>query len=164
MKASSKCIDLIRKFEGFKAEPYLCPAGIPTIGYGSTRDAVGKAITMTHPAITELEAINLVLSTLKTYEDAVKRYVIVDLNQNQFDALVDFAYNAGAQNLRTSTLLKKLNAGDYAGASREFSKWICGGGKKLNGLIKRREAERILFLSSAALEWIEEVPNLSMEI
>ena len=147
MKASINCINLIKKFEGFSAKPYLCPAKVVTIGYGSTRDTDGKAITMAHPAITEQQAISLMQSTLVTYEDAVSRYVTAYINQNQFDALVDFAYNAGAQNLRTSTLLKLLNAKDYEGASNEFSKWVYGGGKKLNGLIKRREAERILFNS-----------------
>lgn len=146
-KASNKCIELIKRFEGFSAKPYLCPAGVPTIGYGSTRDTDGKAITMQHPPITEAQAKSLLMATLTTYENAVNRYVKVPLNQNQFDALVDFAYNAGAKNLLTSTLLKKLNAGDYAGASKEISKWVYGGGKKLNGLVKRREAERQLFIS-----------------
>ena len=147
MKASSKCIAMIKLFEGFSSTPYLCPAGVVTIGYGSTRDTDGKPITMKHPAITEAEAASLIRATLVEYENAVNRYVKVVLNQNQFDALVDFAYNAGAKNLLTSTLLKKLNAGDYEGASKEFGKWIYGGGKKLNGLIRRREAERQLFIS-----------------
>ena len=147
MKASQECIELIKRFEGFSAKPYLCPAGVPTIGYGSTRDTDGKPITMQHPPITEAQARALLAATLVTYEDAVNRYVKVPLNQNQFDALVDFAYNAGAKNLLTSTLLKKLNAGDYAGASKEFGKWVYGGTKKLNGLVKRREAERQLFIS-----------------
>ena len=147
MKTSQACIQLIKKFEGFSAKPYLCPAGVPTIGYGSTRDTDGKPITLQHPPITEAQARALLAATLVTYEDAVNRYVKVPLNQNQFDALVDFAYNAGAKNLLTSTLLKKLNAGDYAGASKEFGKWVYGGTKKLNGLVKRREAERQLFIS-----------------
>lgn len=146
-KVSDKCIQLIKRFEGFKATPYLCPAGVPTIGYGSTRDTDGKPITLAHAPITEVEAANLLRATLVTYENAVNRYVKVPLNQNQFDALVDFAYNAGAKNLLTSTLLKKLNSGDYLGASKEFSKWVYGGGKKLNGLVRRREAERQLFIS-----------------
>lgn len=146
-KASDKCIQLIKRFEGFSATPYLCPAGVVTIGYGSTRDTDGKPITMAHKAITEVEAASLMRATLVTYENAVNRYVKVELNQNQFDALVDFAYNAGAKNLLNSTLLKKLNAGDYAGASKEFGKWVYAGSKKLNGLVRRREAERVLFAS-----------------
>lgn len=145
MNASKNCTDLIRQFEGFSAVPYRCPAGVATIGIGSTRDIDGTAITMDHPAITESQAVNLMLATLKAYEDAVTRYVTVPLNQNQFDALVDFAYNAGAQNLRTSTLLKKLNASDYVGASLQFNSWVYGGGKILAGLVKRRLAEQYLF-------------------
>lgn len=146
MKASQNCIDIIKQFEGFRSKPYLCPAGIPTIGYGSTRYANGFAVSLKDAPITEQVAGDIMRATLTTYEDAVYRYVTVPLNQNQFDALVDFAYNAGAQNLRTSTLLKKLNAGDAAGASNEFGKWVNGGGKKLSGLVARREAERQLFL------------------
>jgi lysozyme len=84
-------------------------------------------------------------ATLKDYEAAVLRYVTVPLNQNQFDALVDFAYNAGAQNLRISTLLKLLNQSQYDKAAAEFDKWVKGGGKTLPGLIKRRALERQLF-------------------
>lgn len=146
MKASQNCIDIIKQFEGFRSKPYLCPAGIPTIGYGSTRYANGFAVSLKDAPITEQVAGDIMRATLTTYENAVSRYVTVPLNQNQFDALVDFAYNAGAQNLRTSTLLKKLNAGDAVGAANEFGKWVNGGGKKLPGLVARREAERQLFL------------------
>lgn len=144
-KVSQQCIDLIKRFEGFKAKPYLCPAGVPTIGYGSTRDTDGKPITLQHPPITEAQAKALMMATLVNYENAVNRYVKVELNQNQFDALVDFAYNAGTKALLTSTLLKKLNAGDYDGASNEFLKWVHADGRALAGLVKRRNAERDLF-------------------
>lgn len=147
MRASDNCLALIKKFEGFSAKPYLCPAGVPTIGYGSTRDTDGKPISMTHPVITEVQAKALMLATLVTYEDAVNRYVKVPLTQNQFDALVDFAYNAGTKALLTSRLLVKLNAGKYVEASQEFPKWVYAGGKKLPGLVRRREAEKELFLS-----------------
>ena len=147
MTPSDKCIALIRACEGYYAKPYKCPAGVPTIGYGSTRYEDGKAVSMTDPAITEQRASALVMATLaKEYVPAVLRYVTMPMTQGQFDALVDFAYNCGAQNLRTSTLLKKFNAGDISGASAEFSKWVQGGGKKLPGLVKRRELERKLFL------------------
>lgn len=146
MKASDNALELIRQSESFYAAPYLCPAGIPTIGYGSTRYADGRSVRLSDKAISKVQAEALLRATLATeYEAAVNRYVSVPLNQNQFDALVDFAYNAGAQNLRTSTLLKKLNAGDYAGAAAEFDKWVYAGGKKLLGLIKRRALERALF-------------------
>ena len=147
MKASLNCIALIKRFEGFVPSPYRCPAGVPTIGFGSTRDTDGKAISMNHQPISEAQATQLMYATLKTYEDAVNRYVQVPLTQNQFDALTDFCYNAGAQNLRTSTLLKKLNVKDYNGCAEQFLFWVYGGGKRLNGLVKRRMAERSLFLS-----------------
>jgi lysozyme len=149
MTSSDNLINLIKESESFRSQPYLCPAGVPTIGYGSTRYADGRAVRMTDPPITEYGAQGIMRAALKEYESAVNRYVSVPLTQCQFDALVDFAYNAGAQNLRTSTLLRKLNSGDYAGAAKEFGKWIYGGGKKLGGLIKRREAEQKLFEGEA---------------
>lgn len=146
MDASSKCMDLIKQFEGFSAKPYLCPAGIPTIGYGSTRYADGTPVKLSDAPITEVAAEALVMATLNTeYVAAVNRYVQVPVNQNQFDALVDFCYNAGAKNLQSSTLLRLLNSGDYDGAANEFGKWVMGGGKKLPGLVRRREAEKQLF-------------------
>ena len=150
MKASDDCIALIKSFEGFRSKPYLCPAGVPTIGYGSTRYADGHAVSLDDTPISEQQAQEIMRATLTTYEDAVNRYVVPQLTQAQFDALVDFAYNAGAQNLRTSTLLKKLNAGDFVGAAAEFGRWVNGGGKKLAGLVRRREAERVLFTGEVA--------------
>lgn len=154
MKASINCIKLLEVSESFVPSPYLCPAGVPTIGIGSTRYEDGTPVKLSDPPITYNRAIEMVYATLaKEYEPAVNRYVQVTINQNQFDALVDFAYNEGAQNLRTSTLLAKLNAGDYLGASKEFGKWVydhdpkTGKAKKENGLVTRREAERVLFLS-----------------
>lgn len=147
MKVSVNCIDLIESSEGFRTTVYRCPAGVPTIGFGSTRDTDGKAITMTYPPITRQQATNLMRTTLVHYEDAVNRFVTVMLNQNQFDALVDFAYNVGCDALRSSALLKLLNVRDYAGAANEFEKWTHGGGVELPGLVKRRQAEKNLFLS-----------------
>lgn len=146
MNASQNCISLIKISEGFSAKPYPCPAGIPTIGYGSTRYADGAPVKLTDSPITENAAAAIVMATLnKEYVPAVSRYVTRPITQGQFDALVDFAYNAGVQNLRTSTLLKLVNAGDFKGAAKEFGKWTRGGGKMLPGLVKRREAERKLF-------------------
>jgi len=147
MKASINAIKLIQDSEEFMSKPYLCPAGVPTIGYGSTIYENGTRVKLSDPEITEERAVEILFDQLKKYENAVNRYVHVPINQNQFDALVDFAYNAGAGNLQKSTLLRKINAGDYEGASKEFSKWVYGGGKKLNGLVKRRDAERRLFVS-----------------
>lgn len=145
MKASSKCIDLIRRFEGFKSAPYRCPAGVATIGFGSTRYADGRAVSLKDDPITEAQALDLLHQTLTQYEQAVSKAVKVPINQNQFDALVDFAYNAGAGNMASSTLVKKLNAGDLKGASAEFDRWVFAAGVRLRGLTLRRQAERELF-------------------
>lgn len=145
MKASQKCIDLIHGFEGFRESPYLCPAGVPTIGYGSTRYADGTSVKLTDHGITRTEADKIMRETLIEYEDAVNRYCLVPVNQNQFDALVDFAYNAGAQNLRKSTLLRKLNERDHGGALMEFERWVYSDGRVLPGLVRRRFAEKALF-------------------
>ena len=148
MNVSEKCLALIREFEGFRSEPYLCPAGVPTIGYGSTRYEDGTPVTLKDGPIDQARANAIMRTTLaREYEPAVQRYVKVPLTQGQYDALVDFAYNAGAKNLLQSTLLKKLNAKNYAGASKEFEKWVYGGGKVLPGLVRRRKAEQALFLS-----------------
>lgn len=145
MKASNACLEIIRQYEGFRATPYLCPAGVWTIGYGSTRYADGTAVKSSDPKVTQAQADEIMRATLNQYEDAVNRYVQVPISQNAFDALVDFAYNAGAKNLLNSTLLRKLNLKDYAGAAVEFGKWVFGGGSVLPGLVKRRAAEKELF-------------------
>jgi len=145
MKATSDCIDLICRFEGFRSRPYMCPAGVPTIGYGSTRYADGSLVSLDDAAISEPAARELLASTLGQYEDAVNRYVTVDLTASQFDALVSFAYNVGANNLRTSTLLRKLNLEGYSGAAAQFERWNRSGGRVLKGLVRRRKAERLLF-------------------
>lgn len=145
MKASINAIKLVQESEGLKLKPYLCPAGVPTIGYGSTVYENGVHVNLSDNTITKDRAIEILFNQLRGYEDAVNRYVKVPLNQNQFDALVDFAYNAGVGALQKSTLLKKINAGDYSGAAKEFDKWVYGGGKKLGGLVKRRDKERALF-------------------
>lgn len=146
MNPSEACLDLIRRFEGFCSKPYLCPAGVPTIGYGSTRYEDGTKVQLTDDSINKERADVIMLATLKTeYAPAVNRYVRVPITQNQFDALCDFAYNAGAKNLLNSTLLKKLNARDHAGAADQFDRWVYADGKILAGLVRRREAECILF-------------------
>lgn len=149
MQASQKCIDLIKQFEGFSSKPYLCPAQVWTIGYGSTRYEDGRYVTAKDPHIDEAKAIAIMKVTLKEYESAVNRYVKVKLNQNQFDALVSFAYNLGNKALLNSTLLKRINENNFLAANNEFRKWVFANGIKLQGLVRRREAERILFGSMA---------------
>lgn len=151
MRASENCLAIIKEFEGFKARPYRCPAGVWTIGYGSTWYPDGRAVGQFDDAITEDEAGALVLATLGQYERAVSEAVTVPLEQHEFDALVDFTYNCGVGNFRGSTLLRKLNAGDREGAAAEFGKWVRGGGKVLPGLVRRRKAEADLFLHGAGV-------------
>ncbi|MGL5950139.1 MAG: lysozyme [Cetobacterium sp.] len=140
MRTSSVGVNLIKKFEGLKLKAYKCPGGIWTIGYGTTSGVTEGMI------ITEEKAEDLLKKDLVRFETAVKTVVRVKLNKNQFDALVSFSYNVGTGALQSSTLLKKLNQGDYKGASEEFMRWNKAGGKVLTGLIKRREAEKELFL------------------
>lgn len=147
MKTSDTGINLIKEFEGFSSKPYLCPAGVPTIGYGSTRYADSTKVQMTDKPISETEATKLLADTLVDYETGVLRCVEVDMSQSEFDALVSFAYNLGVPNLKRSTLLKKFNEENRKGAAEEFMKWTRAGGNVLPGLVRRREAERKLFLS-----------------
>jgi lysozyme len=138
-------VDLIKEFEGFFSKPYLCPAKIPTIGFGSTHYEDGTKVTLNDPPITMERAEQLTAHELSTIGIAVEKLVKVPINDNQFSALCSFAYNVGTGNLSSSTLLKKLNAVDYQGASEQFIRWNKAGGKVLNGLTRRREAEQDLF-------------------
>ena len=146
MKTSDKGLSLIKSFEGFSAKPYKCPAGVPTIGYGATYYPDGKRVTMADKPVSEADATAMLRSMLASYEAGVSRYVQVPLTQGQFDALVSFAYNLGLSALKGSTLLRLVNARDYAGAAAQFARWNRAGGKVLPGLTRRREAERVMFL------------------
>lgn len=146
MQTSEKGISLIKEFEGCKLTAYQDSVGVWTIGYGWTQPVDGKPIRA-GMTIKQQTAERLLKTGLVSYESDVSRLVKVGLTQGQFDALVSFTYNLGARSLSTSTLLRKLNAGDYAGAADEFLRWNKAGGKVLNGLTRRREAERALFLS-----------------
>lgn len=148
MQISDKGSSLIKQFEGLRLTAYQDSVGVWTIGYGWTQPVDGKPI---RPGMTikEETAERLLRTGLVGYESDVSKLVKVKLTQGQFDALVSFAYNLGTRALSTSTLLQKLNAGDYAGAADEFPRWNKAGGKVLPGLMRRREAERALFLSDS---------------
>jgi GH24 family phage-related lysozyme (muramidase) len=160
MKLSKNCINLVKDFEGYHKKlkdggctTYYCPAGVLTIGYGCT-EGIKEGEVWTHD-----QAIFRLKRELTKFEDAVNQLVTVELNQNQFDALVSFAYNVGSglkpdgtpitekKGLVHSGLLKKVNQGDFDGAAREFGKWTKGGGKVLPGLVRRRAQEAELFLT-----------------
>ena len=146
MRLGSKGLELIKSFEGFYSKPYLDPIGIPTIGYGATYYPNKKKVTMKDKPLTEKEASDLLKEMMVTYENDVKRLVKRELNQNQFDALVSFTYNLGSANLGKSTLLKKVNANPCDKTIKdEFLKWNKAGGKVLNGLTIRRNAEAELY-------------------
>ena len=147
MKTSDRGVALIKAHEGLRLEAYPDPAHgwkVATIGYGHTT-AAGPPKVERGMKITEAGADAILRQDLAKFERYVTDAVKVPLNQNEFDALVSFTFNLGPGNLRSSTLLKKLNAGDRAGAADEFLKWTKAGGKTLPGLVKRREAERALF-------------------
>lgn len=146
MQTSEKGIALIKEFEGCKLTAYQDSVGVWTVGYGWTQPVDGKPIRA-GMTIKQETAERLLKTGLVSYESDVSRLVKASLTQGQFDALVSFTYNLGARSLSTSTLLRKLNAGDYAGAADEFLRWNKAGGKVLSGLTRRREAERALFLS-----------------
>jgi len=141
MKTGSKGIKLIKEFEGFKAQAYLCPANVWTIGYGTT-SGVKKG-----QMVTEEQAIKLLQDDLAKFEKAVKNLVRVPLNQDQFDALVAFVYNIGVGAFSRSTLLSLLNQGNYEAVPEQLLRWNKAGGRVLNGLTRRRQAEGKLFKS-----------------
>lgn len=146
LKPSTQLIELIKKKEGFS--PKLTDdVGHPMIGYGCDL-SVTEAKKYEGKTITEQEATDLLISRLLPAMQFIQKSVKVKLTENQFDALSDFVYNVGAGNFYKSTLLKKLNQGDYAGAAEEFVKWNMAGGKVLPGLTARRLEEKKLFLSS----------------
>ena len=140
MTPSQACYDLIKRFEGCELKAYIDPVGILTIGYGHTGADVfvGKEITQD-----EADAL-----LEKDFAHAAKRVndlVRVPISQGEYDALVSFVYNVGETNFENSSLLKKLNAGDFLGASQQIMRWVHGGGRELPGLVTRRAAEQAMF-------------------
>lgn len=142
MKISQKGLNLIKEFEGLELKAYKDSVGVVTIGYGSTGPHVSMGMT-----ITEAQAEALLKSDVARFEQGVHDLIKVPLTQSQFDALVSFSFNLGLGNLKSSTLLRKLNSLDYSGAANEFTRWNKAGGAVLKGLTRRREAEKALFLS-----------------
>jgi lysozyme len=144
VKISLEGLSLIKKFEGCKLEAYYCSGGVLTIGYGHTGGVKETDV------ITQEEADKLLKGDVLKFEQYVEDNVIVELDQSQFDALVAWTFNLGPGNLRESTMLKKLNDSDYASVPSEMKRWNKAGGKTLDGLIRRRNAEALLFQSK---EW-----------
>jgi len=138
---------LIKRAEGFRSAPYICAAGVATIGWGSTIDACGLPVTLDHPPITRRYAQKLFDRDLALFGHGVRKLVLFDINKNQYSALVSLAYNIGLGRFRASTLLSKLNRGDIGGCAGEFWKWRRANGVILKGLVIRRELEKNMFLS-----------------
>jgi lysozyme len=142
---SNKGLAFTEQFEGLRLTAYQDSVGVWTIGYGHTGPDVHPSLT-----ITRRQASALLLKDVASAVAAVNRLVKVPLTQNQFDALVDFVFNAGAGNFAGSTLLRDLNAGNYAGAAAQFPRWVHAGNQILAGLVSRRNAEQALFLEAGA--------------
>lgn len=143
MKLSKTGFDLIKHFEGLSLKAYKCPAGVWTIGYGTT----GVPEARLGVVISAARAEELLATDVDKFSRQV--WVLVSdvvINQHQMDALIAFAYNVGIGAFKTSTLLKKLLQKDYTGVSKEFLRWTKAKGKELPGLVKRRRAESLLFL------------------
>lgn len=138
MKTNNEGVALIKRWEGLRTKAYFDGGGVLTIGYGHTSAAGGLKVTV-GMNITEKAAEDLLKLDLAKFEARVQKFVLVPLNENQFAALVSFDYNTGA--LDKSTLLKKLNAGDYSAIPNELRKWVNDNGKKIQGLVNRREDE-----------------------
>ena len=158
-------LDLIKSFEGIldgdpktvNLDPYVDPVGIYTIGWGhaivwgngflktSTPNAKAIAKQLYPNGLTRQQAEDLLRADIRAHSMPVEALIKVPVTDNQFAALVSFAFNLGVNNLRNSTLLKKVNARDFAGAALEFAKWNKAGGQVLKGLTRRREAEATLF-------------------
>ena len=146
MNISQEGISLIKKFEGCEYNAYKCAADVLTIGYGHTKDVKEGDL------VTQQEAENLLAEDLKEFENYINDMVTVPLNQNQFDALVSWVFNLGPANLKASTMLKVINIGNYENVPEQIKRWNKAGGKVLDGLIRRREAESLMFQNK---EWYE---------
>ena len=144
MKTSGEGIALIKKFEGCELNAYQCSADVWTIGYGHTR-GVSEGDTCTKD-----DAEKILIDDLVEFEGYVNDLVDTELTQNQFDALVAWTFNLGPTNLKSSTLLTRLNSGDLDDVPHQIKRWNKAGGKVLDGLVRRREAEALLWLKE---EW-----------
>lgn len=140
---------LARRFEGCYLRPYLCPAGVPTIGYGATHYLDGRAVQLTDPPITRtVSDVMLVESVQRVYLPAVLKLCPGIDSPERLAAIIDFAFNLGAGNLRASTLRKRINAGRWDDVPAQLRKWVNGGGRTLRGLVLRREAEAVMCVTA----------------
>ena len=155
-------LDKLKQWEGLKTKAYKDAGGVWTIGYGHTA-AAGTPAPHQGMVITASEAESILLKDLTQYEAAVENNVNVKLNDNQFAALVSFAFNVGINAFKNSTLLKKLNSGNFDAVPVELRKWVKAGGKKVQGLVNRRQAEGYLWMEGAYVTSKDVVPEQKKE-
>lgn len=139
MNISEEGLSLIKKFEGCELKAYRCAANVLTIGYGTTKGVTEDM------EITKEEAESILKEEMHEYEGYINDMIKVPLEQNQFDSMVSWVFNLGSTNLSSSTLLKKINNSEYDEVPSQIKRWNKAGGKVLDGLIRRREAEALLF-------------------
>lgn len=136
---------LIRRFEGLRLKPYLCPAGVATIGYGSTAYGTGHKVKLTDRPISEPVAEAMMQRDAAVFARAAANLSpVLWFDAGKHSAIADFCYNLGTTRYKASTLRRRIDAGDWKGAEEELAKWVWGGGKRLPGLILRRQAEALL--------------------
>lgn len=144
-RAVTLTAQVARRYEGLYLQPYLCPAGVPTIGYGATYYEDGTFVTLKDPAITNERAEHLLLFMIRTkYLPAVLKLCPELDTQEGVAAITDFAFNIGTGNLKASTLRKKIRAREWPAVPAELRKWVLAAGKTLKGLVQRREMEIIV--------------------
>jgi lysozyme len=165
-RVNAETVALVKRYEGLHRKlpdgsyaPYLCPANVWTIYAGATRGLDGQPVSRATAPITAEQGEGLLARDLRAFEASVTRLVRVPLTDNQFGALVSFAFNLGAGRLQSSSLLRHTNNGRFDLAADEFGKWVMGGGQRLPGLVLRRDAERRLFLTPDPQE-PPSLPNL----
>lgn len=145
MSALETASEIAKPFEGFRSKPYRCPAGIPTIGYGSTRYEDSRKVKMTDPPIAQPRASELLQYEMRRSMAAAFRYCpILAANDNRLAAITDFVYNLGPGRLQTSTLRRRINQQNWPEVRRQLMKWVRGGGRVLPGLVARRKVEASL--------------------
>ena len=140
-------MELIKHYEGWRESPYLCSAARPTIGYGSTWECNGDAVTLDHVNITKKQGEYLLQREVRHSEAATRKLVKTELTENMFSSLCSFIYNVGSGNFQRSTMRMRLNRGLHEEAADEFPKWRKAGGRVVKGLVRRRKQERELFLA-----------------
>jgi lysozyme len=157
MQINQDTLDLIKEFEGFRAKAYKCPAGVWTIGYGTTAMAGVGIDPKPGMTVTEEEAEDLLEKTLDKFGEQIRPAITAPINNNEYGAFLSLAYNIGTGAFRKSSALRLFNAGDKAGAAKAILMWNKAGGKVLAGLTRRREAEKKLFLTPVQIPDTEEM-------